>query len=160
VSAQSLLTTLTVFKLLSLLIFLCLTIHLIQIYKIISHTLILFSDKINYNKIYDKFYFLIKLSVPSGWGILSTGLNKLPWPNSGQGTRSSANERLTPNLPRGRGKLIGGNLDVDDIDSEQNIKPLQSLDHCSIVYQYMWHELTLLRKLIPASTIENTSKIR
>jgi hypothetical protein len=29
-----------------------------------------------------------------------------------------ANERLVPNLPRGRGKLIGGDLDIDDEGSE------------------------------------------
>jgi hypothetical protein len=31
---------------------------------------------------------------------------------------------LVPNLPRGRGKSIGGDLNVDDKGSEQNIKLL------------------------------------
>jgi hypothetical protein len=29
-----------------------------------------------------------------------------------------------PNLPRGRGKLIGEDLDIDDEVSEQNFEPL------------------------------------
>jgi hypothetical protein len=44
-------------------------------------------------------------------------------------------EGLSPDLPRGRGKSIGGDLDVDDEVSEQNIEPLQSLHHCSVGYQ-------------------------
>jgi hypothetical protein len=63
-----------------------------------------------------------------------------------------------PDLPRGRCKTIGGDLDVDDEGSEQNFEPLQSLHHCSISYQSMRHELTSPRRLIPISTIENTSK--
>jgi hypothetical protein len=55
--------------------------------------------------------------------------------------------------------LIGGDLDVDDEGSEQNVEPLQSLHHrSSIGYQFMQHDLTSLRRLIPASTIKNTSK--
>jgi hypothetical protein len=42
---------------------------------------------------------------------------------------------LSPDLLRGRGKLIGGDLDADDKGSEQNIEPLQSLHYCSIGYQ-------------------------
>jgi hypothetical protein len=58
---------------------------------------------------------------------------------------------------RGRGKLIGGDLDVDFEGSEQNFKPLQSLHYCSVGYQSVQHELTSPRRLIPSSTIENTS---
>jgi hypothetical protein len=54
--------------------------------------------------------------------------------------------------------LIDGDLDVDNENSEQNIEPLQSLHHCSVSYQSVRHELTSLRKLIPVSAIENTSK--
>jgi hypothetical protein len=57
-------------------------------------------------------------------------------------------------LPRGRGKSIGGDLKVDEEGSEH----LQSLHHCSIGYQSVRHELTSPRRLIPESTIENTSK--
>jgi hypothetical protein len=61
-------------------------------------------------------------------------------------------------LPRGRGKSIGGDLKVDEEGSEQNFEHLQSLHHCSIGYQSVRHELTSPRRLIPESTIENTSK--
>jgi hypothetical protein len=67
-------------------------------------------------------------------------------------------ERLGPNLPRGRGKLIGGDIDVDDESSEQNVEPLQSLHHHSGGYQSVRHKLTSPRRLIAASSIENTSK--
>jgi hypothetical protein len=71
-------------------------------------------------------------------------------------------ERLGPDLSRGRGRSIGGDLDVDDKGSEQNFRPLQSLHHslhhCSVGYQSVQHELTLPRRLIPASGIQNTSK--
>jgi hypothetical protein len=65
---------------------------------------------------------------------------------------------LSPDLPRGRGKSIGGDLDVDDERSEQNFKPLQSLHRCFAGYQSVQHELTSPRRLILASAIENTSK--
>jgi hypothetical protein len=65
---------------------------------------------------------------------------------------------LVPDLPRGRGKSIGGDLDIDDEGSEQNFEPLQSLHHRSIGYQSMGHELTSPRRLIPTSVIENTKK--
>jgi hypothetical protein len=65
---------------------------------------------------------------------------------------------LGPDLPRGIDKSIGGHLDVDDEGSEYSFEPLQSLHHCSSGYQSVQHELTLPRRLIPASAIENTSK--
>jgi hypothetical protein len=61
-------------------------------------------------------------------------------------------------LLRGRGKSIGGDLDVDDKGSEQNVELLQSLHQSFVCYQSVRHELTLPRRLIPTSTIENTSK--
>jgi hypothetical protein len=67
-------------------------------------------------------------------------------------------ERLSPDLLIGRGKSIGGDLDVDDEGSRQNFEPLQSLHHCSIGYQSVRHELTSPRRLVPPSAIENTSK--
>jgi hypothetical protein len=69
-----------------------------------------------------------------------------------------SDERFGPDLLRGRGKSIGGDLNVDDEDSKRNFNPLQSLHHCSVAYQSMRHELTSPRRLIPASAIENTSK--
>jgi hypothetical protein len=65
---------------------------------------------------------------------------------------------LVLDLLSGRGKSIGGDLDVDDEGSEQNFKPLQSLHHCSVGYQSVYHELTSPRRPIPASAIENTSQ--
>jgi hypothetical protein len=59
---------------------------------------------------------------------------------------------------RGRGKSIGGGLDVDDEGFEQNFKPLQLLHHCSVGYQSVRYELTSPRRLISASAIENTRK--
>jgi hypothetical protein len=66
--------------------------------------------------------------------------------------------RLDHDLQRGRAKSIGGDLDVDDKGSGQNFKPLQSLHHCSIGYQSVWHDLTSPRRLIPVGAIMNTSK--
>jgi hypothetical protein len=44
--------------------------------------------------------------------------------------------RMSPNLPRGMGKSIGGDLDVDDEGSEQHwFKPVQSLHHGFVGYQ-------------------------
>jgi hypothetical protein len=70
----------------------------------------------------------------------------------------TSNERLVPDLPRGRGKSSDGDLDIDEEGSKQNFEFLQSLHHCSVGYQFVWHELTLPRRLIPPSTIENNRK--
>jgi hypothetical protein len=45
--------------------------------------------------------------------------------------------RLVPNLPRGRGRSIGGDLDVGEEGSEQTIVTLQSLHHSSVGYQHV-----------------------
>jgi hypothetical protein len=43
---------------------------------------------------------------------------------------------MSPDLPGGMGKSIGGDLDVDDEGSEQRqFKPVQSLHHRSVGYQ-------------------------
>jgi hypothetical protein len=63
-----------------------------------------------------------------------------------------------PDLPRRRGKSIGGDLDVDDEGSEQNFEPLQSLHHYSVGYQSMKQELTSRRRLIPARSVKKTRK--
>jgi hypothetical protein len=55
--------------------------------------------------------------------------------------------RMSPNLPRGTGKLIGGDLDVDDEGSEQRrFEPVQSLHHGSIGYQPMHTRIGLTKK--------------
>jgi hypothetical protein len=78
--------------------------------------------------------------------------------DTGGKSTTGSDERLGPDPPGGRGKSIGGDLDIDDEGSEQNFKPLQSLHHCSVGYQSVQHELTSPRRLIPASAIKNTSK--
>jgi hypothetical protein len=45
-------------------------------------------------------------------------------------------ERLVPDLPRGRGRSIGGNLNIGEEGSEQTIVTLQSLHHGSVDYQH------------------------
>jgi hypothetical protein len=46
--------------------------------------------------------------------------------------------RMSPDLLRGTGKSIGGDLNVDDEGSEQcRFKPMQSLHHGSVSYQPM-----------------------
>jgi predicted RNA-binding protein (virulence factor B family) len=48
--------------------------------------------------------------------------------------RRVGDERLSLDLLRGRDKSNGGDLDIDDKGSEQNIKPLKSLHHDSVGY--------------------------
>jgi hypothetical protein len=44
--------------------------------------------------------------------------------------RAPVDSRMSPNLPRGTGKSIGGDLDDDDGGSEQRrFEPVQSLHH-------------------------------
>jgi hypothetical protein len=44
--------------------------------------------------------------------------------------------KMSPDLSRGTGKSIGGDLDTDDEGSEQRrFEPVQSLHHGSIGYQ-------------------------
>jgi hypothetical protein len=54
---------------------------------------------------------------------------------------------MSPNLPRGTGKLIGGDLDNDDKGSEQRrFEPVQSLHHGSIGYQHVHTRIGLAKK--------------
>ncbi len=50
---------------------------------------------------------------------------------------TARDEKLIFDLPRGRGKSIGGYLDVGEECSEQTIVILQSLQHGSIGYQHV-----------------------
>jgi hypothetical protein len=54
--------------------------------------------------------------------------------------------KFSPDLPRGRGKSIGRDLDIDDEGSEQNVKHLQSLYHNSIGYQLVCTQIDLAKK--------------
>jgi hypothetical protein len=58
-------------------------------------------------------------------------------------------DKLNPDLPRGRGKSIDGDLDIDDESSEQNFKPLQSLHHDSIGYESMCTSIDLAKNVYP-----------
>jgi hypothetical protein len=55
-------------------------------------------------------------------------------------------ERLVPDLLRGRGRSIGGDLDVGEEGSEQTIVTLQSLHHGSVCYQHVWTRVGLTKK--------------
>jgi hypothetical protein len=54
---------------------------------------------------------------------------------------------MSPDLPRGTGKSIGGDLDIDDESSEQyRFEPVQSLHHGSIGYQPVRIQIGLAKK--------------
>jgi hypothetical protein len=54
---------------------------------------------------------------------------------------------MSPYLLRGTGKLIGGDLDVDDESFQQRrFEPVQSLHHGSIGYQPMHTRIGLTKK--------------
>jgi hypothetical protein len=54
---------------------------------------------------------------------------------------------MSPDLSRGTGKLISGDLDVDDEGSEQcQFEPVQSLHHGSVGYQPMHTRIGLAKK--------------
>jgi hypothetical protein len=55
-------------------------------------------------------------------------------------------ERLGPDLPRGRGRSVGGNLDIVEEGSEQMIITLQSLHHSSVGYQHARTRVGLSKK--------------
>jgi hypothetical protein len=58
-------------------------------------------------------------------------------------------ERLVPDLLWGRGRSIGGDLNIGEKGSEQTIVTLQSLHHGSIGYQHMHTRLDLTKKAYP-----------
>jgi hypothetical protein len=54
---------------------------------------------------------------------------------------------MSPDLPRGMGKSIGGDLNVDNEGSEQHrFEPVQSLHHVSIGYQPVRTRIGLAKK--------------
>jgi hypothetical protein len=54
---------------------------------------------------------------------------------------------MSPDLPRGMGKSIGGDLDVDDEGSKQRqLKPVLSVHHGSVGYQPMHTRISLTKK--------------
>jgi hypothetical protein len=55
--------------------------------------------------------------------------------------------RMSPDLPRGTGKSIGGDLDIDDKGSkEHRFEPVQSLHHCFVGYQPVRTRIGLAKK--------------
>jgi hypothetical protein len=58
-------------------------------------------------------------------------------------------ERLVLDLPRGRGRLIGGDLDVGEEGSEQTIVTLQSLHYGFVGYQHIHTRVDLAKKAYP-----------
>jgi hypothetical protein len=69
-------------------------------------------------------------------------------------------ERLVSDPLRGRGRSIGGDLDVGEEGSEQTTVTLQSLHHSSVFPNTCAHELASPRRLIRTSATRNTSKNR
>jgi hypothetical protein len=55
-------------------------------------------------------------------------------------------ERLGPDLSRGRSRSIGGDLDIAEEGFEQTIVTLQSLHHGSIGYQHVHTQIGLIKK--------------
>jgi hypothetical protein len=53
---------------------------------------------------------------------------------------------LSHDLLRGRGKLIGGDLDVDEEGLEHNVEPLQSIHHNFVGYQFVHTRIDLTKK--------------
>jgi hypothetical protein len=54
---------------------------------------------------------------------------------------------MSPNFPSGTIKSVGGDLNVDDEDSEQHrFEPVQSLHHASVGYQPMHTRIGLTKK--------------
>jgi hypothetical protein len=65
------------------------------------------------------------------------------------GLMTTVDERLVPDLLRGRGKSIGRDLDVSEEGSEQTIVTLQSLHQGSNGYQHMRTRVGLATKAYP-----------
>jgi hypothetical protein len=63
--------------------------------------------------------------------------------------RWTSDERLVPDLPRGRGRSIGGDLDIGVEGSKQRIVTLQSLHHGSVGYQHAPTRVDLTKKAYP-----------
>jgi hypothetical protein len=59
---------------------------------------------------------------------------------------SVADEELVPDLLRGKGRSVGGDLNADEEGSKQTIVTLQSLHHGFIGYQHARTEVGLAKK--------------
>jgi hypothetical protein len=68
-------------------------------------------------------------------------------------------ERLVLDLPRGRGRLIGGDLNVGEEGSEQTIITLQSLHHGFVGYQHIHTRVDLAKKAYPCKCNREQTKL-
>jgi hypothetical protein len=67
--------------------------------------------------------------------------------------RSLYDSRMSPDLPRGTDKSIGGDLDIDDEGSEQHrLERVQSLHHGSVGHQPMCTWIGLTKKTMSLQT--------
>jgi hypothetical protein len=64
-------------------------------------------------------------------------------------TRAKYDERLVLDLPWGRGRSIGWDLDVGEEGSKQAIVTLQSLHHDFVGYQHVSTRVDLAKKAYP-----------
>jgi hypothetical protein len=81
----------------------------------------------------------------------NNGLALLEWAKptwlTGLPGQDGPDNRMSPDLPRGTGKSIGGDLNIDDEGSEQRrFEPVQSLHHGSVDYQPMHTRIGLIKK--------------
>jgi hypothetical protein len=66
---------------------------------------------------------------------------------------------MSPDLLRGIGKSIGGDIDIDDEGSEQHrFEPVQSLHHGSVGYQPVRTRIGLAKKAVPASELRTQAR--
>jgi hypothetical protein len=76
-------------------------------------------------------------------------------------SRRCDDSRMSPDLPIGTGKSIGGDLDVDDEGSEQCwFQPYNHYTTAPLVTNPYTQKLVSPRSLCPCKQIENTSKNR
>jgi hypothetical protein len=64
-------------------------------------------------------------------------------------SKANVDERLSPDLSRGRGKSIGGDLNIDEEGSDQMIKILHSLHRGSIGNEHACTRVGLTKKTYP-----------
>jgi hypothetical protein len=58
-------------------------------------------------------------------------------------------KKLVPDLPRGRDRSIGGDLNISEKGSKQMIITMQSLHHVSVGYQHVRTQVDLTKKVYP-----------
>jgi hypothetical protein len=99
-------------------------------------------------RIAESVYVFLAFSVELG---TKTNTNYKTHKNTSRATGNliSLVELLVLDLPRGRGRSIGGDLSVGEEGSEQMIVTLQSLHHSSVGYQHVRTRVDLTKKAYP-----------